>query len=903
MEGPDIPLLDLVLIGGGHAHVHVMKMFGMNRIPGLRITLISKDMESPYSGMVPGYVAGYYTSEESHIDLAKLSSFAGIRMFHVEVTSLDTATRLIYCRDGRPAIKYDLLSINIGIVPRPLSLHGGSQQGAGAAGAGSANAGVPGPSPSITPVKPIDKFTQRWETILTRVLAGSFLRTFTIAVVGGGAGGVELAFAVHTRVQKHLLDRGLSPTLLKVLLLNRGERVMPSHCASARTILLRLLAEKGVGVHTGADICGSEPGNQGTQDTQENQGSLVARDGRRFPCDEVFWCTQAVGHPWLRETGLACSEDGFICIKPTLESTSTKGVFAAGDICHNVEYPRPKAGVFAVRAGPPLYANLRRSILGEPLVPWEPQVQFLGIIGTGDGYAVATKGDLGLEGAYLWTLKDKIDRDWMRGYQELPDMEQMRAKKEAEEAEEESRRATAVAVAAANAAIAAAVAVTAQFAGVGAGVLPSTALSATTATTATTAPAPAPALSLLALRGVPHIALGMGQETIDMLSKAKMRCGGCGSKVGAQVLTRALRRIRHLMQHGRSDIVSGPGDDAALVLPPPAPAILVQTIDYFRSFIGDPYVMGQIAANHALSDVYAMNASPVSALALCVLPYGPEEKVEESLVHMLAGALVAMRSAGCALVGGHTSEGAEAALGFAITGTVLPSQALPKGPLVPPGEVAAGRAGEYVLLLTKALGTGTLLAADMRGKARGGWVSAAIESMVQSNQTASGILHGRGCVACTDVTGFGFMGHLLEMLQYGEEDADVDADVAGAGVEAGSQSQALAADVYLDQVPTLPGAAQCIAMGVVSSLQPQNIRCARAVDNVELGRGDPTYPLLYDPQTSGGLLASLPVAQAEAALAELRAAGYGASAVVGRVRVRERGEFAGLVRLVRQADA
>ena len=142
-------------------------------------------------------------------------------------------------------------------------------------------------------------------------------------------------------------------------------------------------------------------------------------------------------------------------------------------------------------------------------------------------------------------------------------------------------------------------------------------------------------------------------------------------------------------------------DDAALILPPPPPAYLVHTIDYFRSFVSDPYLFGQIAANHALSDIYAMNGAPVSALALAVLPYGPEDMVEDHLVHLLAGALLVLAREECALVGGHTSEGAETALGLAIHGTVHPSVALHKSLLTLDAAAAGDR--ELVLILTKGL--------------------------------------------------------------------------------------------------------------------------------------------------------------------------------------------------------
>jgi selenide,water dikinase len=228
----------------------------------------------------------------------------------------------------------------------------------------------------------------------------------------------------------------------------------------------------------------------------------------------------------------------------------------------------------------------------------------------------------------------------------------------------------------------------------------------------------------------------------------------------------------------------------------------VQTIDYFRSFISDPYLFGKIAANHALSDIHAMNGSPVSALALCVLPFGKEDKVENDLVHMIAGAASVLKSERCALVGGHSSEGTEVAMGLSVHGTVEPGKALRKGP---------PRIGDKIIL-TKAIGTGVIMAADMRGLSRGAWSKEAFESMLLSNRKAAEILSSFNCSACTDVTGFGLLGHLIEMLQCNNND-----DLCSLQ----GQSKRPAAKLSLSSIPILPGAIECLSKGVVSSLQVQ----------------------------------------------------------------------------------
>jgi selenide, water dikinase len=283
---------------------------------------------------------------------------------------------------------------------------------------------------------------------------------------------------------------------------------------------------------------------------------------------------------------------------------------------------------------------------------------------------------------------------------------------------------------------------------------------------------------------------------------------------------------------------------------PPGRA-LVQSVDYFRAFIDDPYLFGRIAANHALGDIFAMGAEPQSALAIATVPYGRERVVEATLYELMAGALSCLEATGAVLAGGHSSEGAELAFGLAVNGLIEPERVWRKGGLRP-GDA---------LVLGKPIGTGTLFAAHMRQRAKGRWIDAALESMAQSSQAAAACLRRHGATACTDVTGFGLLGHLLEMTR-------------AAGVDA---------RLRLGDVPLLDGAADTVAAGILSSLQPQNLRLRRAVRDVEQVKRDARYPLLFDPQTAGGLLAGVPAENASACVAELRALGYTAAAIIGEV--------------------
>ena len=741
-----------MLVGGGHSHVGVIKSFGMQPMPGVRLTVICTDMHTPYSGMLPGYVAGHYDYDAVHIDLSRLAVFAGARLYRDEVIGLDRSNRKVLCRN-RPPVPYDVLSINIGSTPQLQ--------------------GVPGATENAIAVKPITRFNDRWLGLLERVQRHT--GKTTVAVVGAGAGGVELLLAMQFRLRQVLRGMGRNPEDLAFHLFTDSAHILPTHNAGVRQRFDQVLRERGVQVHRNAAV------------TQVLPGRLQTATGQGIDADEIVWVTRAGGAAWLKDTGLALDADGFIQVTDTLQTVTDPSIFAAGDIANMVNHPLEKAGVFAVRQGPPLAQNLRLRVQGTTLKPYRPQRRWLALISTGDQYAVASRGWLGFAGAWVWRWKDWIDRGFMRRFQELTPME----------------------------------------------------LHANGAQSASFAS--------------PHAVQLTSEESLQAISAIAMRCGGCGAKVGATVLSRALGQL-HPVQ--RDDVVIGLSDpdDAAVVRVPPGKA-MVHSVDFFRSFIDDPFLFGKVAANHALGDIWAMGAQAQSATAIATVPSGLESKVEDVLFQMMTGALEVLNAANCALVGGHTGEGKELALGFAINGLIDdgPAQILRKNGMRP-GDV---------LILTKPIGTGTLFAAHARLSAKGRWVDAALQSMVVSNQKGAQCLREFGATACTDLTGFGLLGHLVEMTRPSGVDAEID----------------------LGALPLLDGAQECVAAGIVSSLQSANVRLRRALRNQEAMVGHPRYPLIFDPQTAGGLLASVPADRADACLAALREQGYVYSAAIGRILV------------------
>lgn len=378
-------LRTIVLVGGGHSHVGVLRHFGMHPLPGVRLVLVSTDIHTPYSGMLPGYIAGHYRHDEVHIDLGKLAAFAGAVLHQDSVIGIDRARRLVLLRDAAP-LPYELLSINIGATPQV--------------------AGVRGAAEHSVPVKPIQRFNQRWLTLLERVRQQA--GPITIAVVGGGAGGVELTLAMQYRLRGELQALGRDPDQLRFHLLTQSADIMPTHNPGVRRRFAQVLAQRGVHVHCGAEV------------SEVHATGLRTTGGQTLAADETIWVTQAGGPAWLRGTGLALDAKGFIEVNVHLQSLSDTRIFAAGDIAALVHQPLEKAGVFAVRQARPLADNLRRSLLGEPLRSYHPQRQWLALISTGDKHAVASRGALGFEGDWVWRWKDWIDRRFMRRFSELP---------------------------------------------------------------------------------------------------------------------------------------------------------------------------------------------------------------------------------------------------------------------------------------------------------------------------------------------------------------------------------------------------------------------------------------------------------------------------------------------------
>lgn len=370
---------DLVLIGGGHTHALLLRRWGMAPLAGARLTLINPAPTAPYTGMLPGHIAGHYDRDALEIDLVGLARHAGARLVLSRAEGIDRDARRIHLPD-RPPIAYDVASLDIGITSDLPELPGFVAHGASA--------------------KPLAEYAARWREFCAQVAADR--ATPEVVVIGGGVAGVELALAMAHRLRA--LDAPGSVTVLEA----RPE-ALPGIGDGARRALLGHMARLSVTLETSARVA------------NVRADAVELADGRALPAAFTLAATGPRPHPWLAQTGLALN-DGFVTVDGHLRSVTDPAIFAVGDCADMRDTPRPKAGVYAVRQAPFLYHNLRAALSGGRLRRYRPQRDYLKLVSTGGKGAVADKWGLRLDGGWLWKLKDGIDARFMGKLRDLPAM-------------------------------------------------------------------------------------------------------------------------------------------------------------------------------------------------------------------------------------------------------------------------------------------------------------------------------------------------------------------------------------------------------------------------------------------------------------------------------------------------
>jgi selenide,water dikinase len=357
----------LVLVGGGHAHVEVLRRWAARPLPSVRVVLVLDRNPALYSGMVPGVVAGQYDRDDLAIDAVALAQRAGAEVVNEPAIRVDADRRRIVTQSGE-AIEYDIASLNVG------STVGRDR---------------PGVSQHVLTTRPIEALLRGIDALIASAPQ-------TCAVVGAGAAGVELAFCLEARLRR---TSGRAPRLT---LIDSSERLLPGAPTALRRRVARAAARRCIAFRGGAPV------------TAVDERAVRLADGAAIEVDAVIWAPGPAAPPLLRASGLPVDERAFVRITPTFQVERHATLFAAGD-CAALPGMR-RAGVYAVRSGPLLEANLRAALVGGGLRPYRPQPEFLSLLNLGDGSAIGSKRGIAFEGRWVMRLKDRIDRRFVARY-------------------------------------------------------------------------------------------------------------------------------------------------------------------------------------------------------------------------------------------------------------------------------------------------------------------------------------------------------------------------------------------------------------------------------------------------------------------------------------------------------
>lgn len=364
----------VILAGGGHAHLAVLADWARRPWPGTIRKLIASSRHTAYSGMLPGWMAGIYRADELLIDLAPLAERAGAELVLADVVGLNPARRTLQLSTGQEAA-FDLLSLATGGETDVSALSALGER--------------------LLPVRPVDRFMDRWTGFVDSLSAGA---SPVVAVVGGGAGGVELALGASAALRR-------ACPAARVLLVARPEGILPDHDAKVRKLAQEALAQRGIALKFG--IAAGHP------------DGLALSDGQVLAADFVIAATGSTAPRWLAGSGLACTAGGYAAVGANLKSPSHPAIFAAGDIAERIDRPLARSGVHAVKAGPVLADNLRAALAGAPLQDYQPAARTLYLLSLGNRRAIASWGGWGASGRLAWWLKDRIDRSFVARYSHL----------------------------------------------------------------------------------------------------------------------------------------------------------------------------------------------------------------------------------------------------------------------------------------------------------------------------------------------------------------------------------------------------------------------------------------------------------------------------------------------------
>ncbi len=376
--------LKLVLVGGGHSHSVALLSGLKNSLyrsqifsgrPIVNITLITPNPQTIYSGSIPGYLAGWWNREACEVNVADLAESLGIKVVLDEAIGLDLIKQCIISRN-HGAIDFDILSLDIGSTPQIPAM----------------------PSPRIIPMKPMGLLLTSLEPYLKLGRA----EPRSIAIVGGGLGGVEVALSLKERLGNQV----------DLSLICRSQTIAPNQSKAIQALLTNELKFRSIQVYLNTAVTS-------IQESSNSVNLLLNSEelSSGLSCDISLWATQATSPQWIRDSGLQTDDRGFVLVDRTLRSVSHSTIFASGDIATIQNSPQPKAGVFAVRQGKILGHNLRQSLTNQSLKSVNPKFRYLNLVSLGDRRAVVNYGEFSITAKsiqpLLWHWKKTIDHSFV----------------------------------------------------------------------------------------------------------------------------------------------------------------------------------------------------------------------------------------------------------------------------------------------------------------------------------------------------------------------------------------------------------------------------------------------------------------------------------------------------------
>lgn len=372
-------MTSVLLCGGGHAQLFVLEALAQARPGGATVTLISARRLHAYSGMLPGMIGGRYAEAEISVDLAALALAAGANFVEGEISGFAAGTRTVSLRDGRQ-FSGDLVSLAVGSTVAGLEL--------------------PGVREFACMVKPIERALAIGPALDAASARADGL--VHVVVVGGGAAGCELAWAARARLAAQRRPA-------RVTIVEHGASVLADRRATVRRAAIVASDRLGVAIETRAVVA------------SVGRDAVTLQDARVLPADVCIWAAGSRALPWLLESGLTCDAHGYVQVDAELRALHHDGIYAAGDTAAPILAPStPKAGVYAVRAGPILAANLLATIRGAaPAAQWMPQRDFLALLNTGDGRAILSWRRIVLKGRWVMRLKDRIDQGFLQRFRSI----------------------------------------------------------------------------------------------------------------------------------------------------------------------------------------------------------------------------------------------------------------------------------------------------------------------------------------------------------------------------------------------------------------------------------------------------------------------------------------------------